>query len=530
MRLPTLARALALTVLGICSSTASRAQSELADLIQSGRRFEAIRLIEAGTDVAAAQPDGSTPLHWAVYRKDAALVDRLLDRGADPSVSNRFGSSPLAEAVKTADAAIVGMLLDAGADPDMTNLDGQTPLMLAARTGSREVAERLVAGGADINAIEAWRGQTALMWATAGNFPELAQFLVTEGADVSVRAAVNDWGSQITSEPRAQYRPTGGLTALLYAARAGCIDCISAIVAAGEPVDRPTPEGVTPLMIAIDNLQFDAAAHLLDLGANPNYADWWGRTALYIAVDMNTDIPGIPNSGSPESTGSTTATPRGTTAMAIVQRLLDAGVEVNPQLNMHRVGRGGNSQRFTDDLLTTGATPLLRAAIMHDLAAMRVLLDHGALVDLPNVMGVTPLMAAASVGVRDVDFGSNRSPSFATDEAIEDKIIASMEILLAAGADINARVTDTTSRTARIARPSQMTDREGRTALFRVASQGWPLVAGFMLENDAEADVVDALGRSPLDEARGQVTSGSPVHEDVAAILEAAIAEREPGR
>ena len=95
--------------------------------------------------------------------------------------------------------------------------------------------------------------------------------------------------------------------------------------------------------------------------------------------------------------------------------LLAAGVNANPQLNMHRPGRGGNSQRFADDLLTTGATPLLRAAITHDHDAMRALLEHGALVDLPNVMGVTPLMAAAAVGVRDSYFGSNRSPTFDSD-------------------------------------------------------------------------------------------------------------------
>lgn len=505
--------------------SASWAQSELADMIQQGRRFEAIRLIDAGADVNATQAEGTSPLHWAVYRKDAALVDRLLEMGADPSVANQFGSSPLAEAVKTADAGLVARLLAAGADPDTPNHDGQTALMLAARTGSLDVAGRLLAHDADVNAVEGWRGQTALMWAAAGNFPALTRLLIDEGADVSVRAVVNDWGSQVTSEPRAQYRPTGGLTALLYAARAGCIDCISAIVEAGEPVDRPTPDGVTPLMIAIDNLQFDAAAHLLTLGANPHYADWWGRTALYVAVDMNTDIPGVPNSGSASSASSVPTAPQGETALDLVRRLLEVGVDVNPQLNMHRVGRGGNSQRFTDDLLTTGATPLLRAAIMHDHEAMQILLEYGALVDLPNVMGVTPLMATASVGVRDVDFGTNRSPAFATDEAIEDKVIGSLEILLGAGANINARVTDTTSRTARIARPSQMTDREGRTALFRVASQGWPRVAQFMLEHGAEADVADALGRTPLDEALGLVRSGSPVHEDVAAILQAELAD-----
>ena len=127
--------------------------------------------------------------------------------------------------------------------------------------------------------------------------------------------------------------------------------------------------------------------------------------------------------------------------MDLVNALLAAGVEVNPQLNFHRPGRGGNSARFVDDLLTTGATPLLRAAIMHDDEAMRALLAAGAQVDLPNVMGVTPLMAAAGVGVREPGFGANRAPDF-TSKTIESEVIASLEILLAAGADVNTAVTD----------------------------------------------------------------------------------------
>lgn len=499
-----------------------QAESELADLIQNGSRFEAVRLIDEGADINAAQNDGTTPLHWAVYRKDIALVERLLASGANAAVANRFGSSPLSEAVKIADTALVEVLLESGADPESANLDGQTALMLAARTGSVAVAQLLVSYGANVNALETWRGQTALTWAVDGGHAALTRFLIDAGADVTTRAVINDWGSQITSEPRAQYRPTGGLTPLLYAARSGCLDCISAIVAGGENVDRPSPDGVTPLMLAIDNLNFDAANLILDLGANPHYSDWWGRTALYLAVDMNTDIPGTPNSWSRNSAGSESTPYAGATAAGVMLRLLDTGVEINTQLNMHRVGRNGNSQRFTDDNLTTGATPLLRAAIMHDHETMRLLLERGAHVDLPNVTGVTPLMAAASVGVRDTNFGSNRSPTFTTDELIEDKVIESIEILMAAGADINARITDTHSRTARIARPSQMTDREGQTALFRVASQGWLRVAEFMIANGATVDTVDRLGRSALDIALGRTVSGAPVFEDVAALLETA--------
>ncbi|HMB72508.1 MAG TPA: ankyrin repeat domain-containing protein, partial [Gammaproteobacteria bacterium] len=430
---------------------------------------------------------------------------------------------PLSEAVKISHVGLTEQLLAAGADPESPNVDGQTALMLATRAGSLELAQLLVEHGADVNAREAWRRQNALMWAADGRHAELTRYLVAHGADVHSRGVINDWESQITSEPRAQYRPTGGLTPLIYAARSGCQGCITAILDGGEDVDRPTPDGVTPLMIAIDNFEFDAANLLLDAGANPHYSDWWGRTALYLAVDMNSYVPRTVQGGQVgEDTipGGTLST--GVTAMDLIERLLGAGVEVNPQLNFHRVGRGGNSQRFTDDLLTTGATPLLRAAITHDHAAMRTLLANGAAVDLPNVMGVTPLMAATSIGVRDSNFGSNRSPTFDSDPLIQDKVIESLQILLEAGADINARVDDTHSRTARIARPSQLTNALGHSGIFRAAMRGWDRVVAFMIANGAAVDLLDAEGKTPLDAALGQVAGSRDVYENVAEIIRAA--------
>ena len=484
----------------------TRAASPLADLLQQGRVAEAARLLDDGADVNATQADGSTPLLWAVYRQDAALVERLLDEGADASAGNRYGSTPLAEAAKLGDAALVELLLDAGADADSPNGDGQTALLLATRTGSIDVAELLLEHGANVDATETWRGQTALMWAVDDGDAALARLFIEHGADVTARAFDNDWGAQITSEPRAQYRPTGGLTPLLYAARSGCIECIDAILGAGEPVDRPSPDGVTPLMLAIDNTQYAAAAHLLDRGANPHYQDWWGRTALYLVVDMQSYPAGVDQPPAE--------------ALALIRRLLDADVAVNPQLNMHRVGRGGNSQRFVDDLLTTGATPLLRAAITHDHEVMQILLDAGALVDLPNVMGVTPLMAAAGFGVREPGFGANRAPDFDGDQEIEDKVIRSLQILLDAGADINARVTDNKSRTARIARQSTLTDAQGQSALFSPAARGWQRVVEFMLAAGADPDFDDERGFRAVDAALGKLRSGAPVYENVAALLD----------
>jgi len=476
-------------------------ESPLADAVENGRTDAALGMIRRDdTDVNAAQGDGTTALHWAAYQLDAALVGELLSHGAKANTQNRYGASPLSEAVKGANIEIVEKLLAAGADVEAPNSDGETVLMLAAKTGSVEVAKRLIAAGADVNAVEAWRAQTPLMWAAEGAFPEMVDLLIAHGADVRARAAANDWGAQITSEPRAQYRPTGGLTALLYAARSGCTACVKSILAAGEAIDRPTPDGVTPLMIAIDNYEFDTAKALLDAGANPHLSDWWGRTALYLAIDMNTFVP---------REGPVHPRSKNTTAMDIVNALLAAGVEVNTQLNFHRPGRGGNSARFVDDLLTTGASPLLRAAIMHDDAAMRALLAAGASVDLPNVMGVTPLMAAAGVGVREPGFGANRSPDF-TNKEIEKQVIASLDILLDAGADVNASITDMQSRTARIARQNSMTDRLGQTALHQAAGRGWPEVVAHLLERGANPTVKDAMGRTPLDLATTPV-QGRPV-------------------
>ena len=48
----------------------------------------------------------------------------------------------------------------------------------------------------------------------------------------------------------------------MYAIRGGCYSCVEQLVAAGSDINFPTPEGVTPLMLALDNEQ--AARQLID--------------------------------------------------------------------------------------------------------------------------------------------------------------------------------------------------------------------------------------------------------------------------
>lgn len=478
----------------------AEAQKEsLPDLIEQGNRKAALAQIRAGADVNAAQPDGTRPIHWAVERVDYVLLDALVAKKAKVDVANEFGSTPLGEAAKLGDARMVKTLLDAGAQPDKPNQDGETPLMLAIKTGELPVVEMLVKAGANVNARESFHNQTALMWAAAApnNAAEMVKLLLSKGADFTPRALYSDWPSQITSEPRAQYRPVGGLTALLYAARSGCYDCVDALIAAGADVNRPTPEGVTPLMLALDNDHNEVAKLLLDRGANPDLWDWWGRTPLYIAIDrreaviapLRTGIATIGNRAAPPPTHAPGHPP--VSQMDMIQALLAARIDVNAQLNMHRPSRGGNSGRFVEEFYNTGCTPLMRATLSHDVELVKMLLDKGA---DPNIsaMGLTPFLVAAGVGTggKGTGLASATSTGFPPNMAI-------MDMLLAHGANINAQVAGMLTYSLRISRAPTAT--EGMTALHVAAQKGQTDVVRYLIAKGARTDLRDAGGHTPLD-------------------------------
>ena len=480
-------------------STAAFADETLPTLVRSGQREAVLAAITSpDIDVNAADPDGSTALLWATYQVDHELVRALLKAGASANVSNHFGSSPLTEAVKVGDADLVRVLLDAGADPNSPNPDNQTALMLASSIGALEIAELLISRGANVNAVESFRGQTALMWAAAGNHTDVIDVLIARGANVNLRAKYDDWLRQMTSEPRAQFRQTGGLTALLYATRSGCFRCVIAIVKAGADVNQPNPDGITALINALNNRNYDIAMFLLDRGANPNAWDMSGRTPLYVAVDMNS-FKGAnnPNVAVPTQP----PTPNKATAMDVVRRLLKMGVDPNHELTRMRPNGSGRG-RFSDYMLRGGTGPLMVAALGYDAEAIKALLAHGAEVDLPNVFRITPLMAAAGMTG---SFRSNIDPVGGTTPPAGDLQVHAIEVidlLLDAGANINARVTDNRTRTARLTAYVYNRENEGKSALIAAAEFGWDKVVRHLIDRGADPTLRDAAGKTALDYAR----------------------------
>ena len=475
---------------GILFVGVAYADKALLEAAKLGDVGTALARLDAGADFDARDSTGTAALHWAVYNDARQLVDALLDAGADVEVANHYGSTPMAEAAVNGDLAVIRALLDAGADVESPNPEGQTALMIIARTANTPAAEVLLAAGASVDARETWKGQTAIMWAAARGRPDMVRLLAAHGADVDARSTVNEWPRQTTVFPRAKYLPTGGLTPLLFAAREGCAVCIEELIAAGADPNLPDPDEVTPLLMALLNARYDAAAVLIAAGANVNKWDWWGRTPLYAAIDFNT----LPTGGRFDRP-STDAT----TGIEIIQRLLEAGANPNPQLKLLPPYRNVLDDRGADPLITIGTTPLIRAAKGADLAAIERLIAHGALPDLPQDEGVTALMAVSGLKWLAI----NTRGRYVT----EPEAVATAELLLDAGADINLQ------------------DDLGQTALHGAAFRGWSDLVGFLVANGADLNSADNDGATPLDAALGRMRvsargGASEVHEDTAALIE----------
>lgn len=461
----------------------------LLDAARNNQSQQALELLAQGAPADDRARDGTTPLHWAAHFEDLALVKALIKAGAPVGARNDYGSTPLSEAALVANTEIIRVLLDAGADVEGANDDGQTALMLVARTNNVEAARLLLKRGANINAREKWHLQTPLMWAAAEAQAQMVDFLASRGADVNARSLVNDWERQVTVEPRAQARPSGGFTPLLYAARRGCADCARALIRHGADVNLTDPDGVNPLILAILNFNFDTARVLLEAGTKVNHWDLWGRTALYVAADMNA----VPDGGRADRPSRDQ-----TSALDLIDMLLARGANPNLQLKLFPPYRSLRDDRGADGMLTIGATPLLRAARAADLPVMQRLIAAGANVELPNVNGITPLMAAAGNAQSRVDTRGRYKT--------EEQALAAIDLLLAAGASIDA------------------TDNGGQTALFGAAMRGWNDVVRKLVQNGAQVAHKDARGRTAADIAQGDSSAASgragiEPHPETAALL-----------
>ena len=439
--------AVVLTAVVISTVAAAGRGGGLVDAINSGDVSAVRALIKSGADVNQRSGDGSTALLWATHNSNVEIASALIAAKASVDTANDFGVTPLLEASRNGDAAMVDLLLRSGADPKRAHPEGETPLLSAARAGSVAAVRLLLARGADVNAAETFQQTTALMWAAAEGHTDVVDLLLESGADPNHQGRITTLETRHNAD-----HPTGGFTALMFAARNGDETMVRRLVARGANINVKNGDGASAAMTAIYNDRFDTAAALIELGSDVKDG------SLYVAAEMRdatTDQFAFDGSRRrPDN-------PNARTALDLMRMLLERGADPNQRFQgQFHSTHMPNTDRFDN-------TPFFRAAVAADVEALKVMIVHGAMLDqMPPVeaeperkpgditvggrranpnAGRTPAMVAMNGGRGPAMTGG---PAYIRDGAApyreqgsrkpEDALV----VLLAAGANPNAKAPD----------------------------------------------------------------------------------------
>jgi hypothetical protein len=152
-------------------------------------------------------------------------------------------------------------LLRKGMDPNRKSPNQQTPLTLAARENSWKAFDVLLASPKiDVNLPNS-HNETPLMYtALVGDLPRTQQIL-SKGARVN--------------QP--------GWSALHYAAIKGHTKIVSLLISKGANVNEHSPDGDTPLILAVRSGDVDTVQALIKAGADPLLSNFKAQNAIETA-------------------------------------------------------------------------------------------------------------------------------------------------------------------------------------------------------------------------------------------------------
>ena len=501
-------------------------------------------LISAGAELDAGTRIGRyTPLHLAGRGGHGRVVGALVEAGADVNATtSNTGVTP----VHLAAAAVggetsVATLLDHGADVNAREASsGQTPLMFAAAYDRSAAVRMLLSRGADAaittEVVDVLRSVTIDREANR-RFREMVRSL-RDGAPnaanwdpspAQVQAAIraqrefllsDDPVGPVDASELVNYRPdypggpevarppyretlvgkTGGMTALLHAAREGHVESVRRLLDGGAGADQVSGgDRTSPLLMAALNGQFDVALLLIERGANPNLAASTDGVAPLFAV-LQTQWAPKSNYPQPRAHDNQEAE-----HMEVLRALLEAGADTNVRLDTHLWYWEYGLTKLGIDL--QGATPFWRATFAQDLDAMKLLAAYGADPNIPTswpavgmrerrqqdgrqqedsglpsipegVPSAYPVHSAAGGGWLGLGAFSVRS--------VPDQFMSVLKYLIDEhGADVDLR------------------DSWGYTPLHYAASRGDDEMIRYLVAQGADVGAITRLGQSTADMARG---------------------------
>jgi len=313
-------------------------------------------LLEAGSEIFAADNAGVTPFHVALQQRGPILDALITSETARQTDS--AGNTMLHIAIQSRiDTFTIGMILDRNASVNTRNRDGDTPLHIAARMNQRETGAYILARGADVFSAN-----------SAGDSP--LRLALTH------RSGVLQW---MFNPVTVESRDGMGNTMLHYVALWRMDRHIPFMIQQGISTEAANATGETPLFWAVHHDGASTVRALLAAGANLHARDSLGNSALHSAVRWN--------------------------AVTATNTLLDAGIDVNVHsLNgttpLHDSVRLGNVN-IAGILINRGAnlevrdsggnTPFMESVRAGHTEAANLLAGRGADPMTRNANGDTPL-------------------------------------------------------------------------------------------------------------------------------------------
>lgn len=287
-------------------------QAQLYEAARGGRIDRALQLLQAGADPKAMPPAGTRdqralPILAAVL-PDLRLLRELIARGTDLN-DTAHGMTPLLAATRDSwhgRPEAVMMLLANGADPRIADADGNTPLHHAARSSDPGVAALLLDAAAALDALN-HEGVAPLGIACAAGNWRLAKFLLergaktepTEGQPALLAAASTEEddpaGVQLLLKHKARIdaRDRQRRCALHEAASAGHADIAAVLLAAGANLEARDAQARTPWLEAARAGHAGVLEILLPHQPDMAAVDQEGRNALMLACAAESSSPGM---------------------------------------------------------------------------------------------------------------------------------------------------------------------------------------------------------------------------------------------